>query len=127
MRSLHAIMVLALALAGAGPVLAQTAPPPPETAQGAAAPEIEAGTPMALDDLAAVRGQGVENTLLSEQQLSAASSGNSITANTVRSGDVSMAGALSGFSGVGNFVVNTGNNNTLQGAISVNIITTPGL
>ncbi len=126
MRSLYAIMALTLALAGAGPVLAQTAPQQPDAAQGDTA-EIEAGTPLALDDLAAVSGQGVENTLLSEQQLSAASSGNSITANTVRSGDVSMAGALSGFSGVGNFVVNTGNNNTLQGAISVNIITTPAL
>lgn len=125
MRSLHAILALTLAVAGAGPVLAET--PPQAIAQIETTPEIETGAPLALEDLAAVSGQGVENTLLSEQQLSAASSGNSITANTVRSGDVSMAGALSGFSGVGNFVVNTGNNNTLQGAISVNIITTPGL
>lgn len=120
MRKLPALMALMLIGAAATPGLAREAPAPaslPETVEGLA--------PMAADDLQAVNGQGVEAVLLSEQQLAATSSGNSVTATTIRSGDVNFAGALSSFSGVGNFVVNTGNNNNLQGAISVNIITTP--
>jgi hypothetical protein len=80
--------------------------------------------PLASEDLGEIRGQGLAVEVLSDQQLSATSSGNSVIANTVRSGDITFSGsALSGFSGVGNFVVNTGNNNNLQGAISVNIVT----
>jgi hypothetical protein len=119
------ICLSALALAGS-PALAEPSiatPPAPAVAQP------QAAAPLSLEDLAAVNGREgahTEVTLLSDQDLSATSSGNSITANTVRSGDVSFgAGALSAFSGVGNFVVNTGNNNNLQGAISVNIITAP--
>ena len=120
MRKLPALMALMLIGAAATPVLAREAAAPanpPEAVEGLA--------PMAAEDLQAVSGQGVEAVLLSEQQLAATSSGNSVTATTIRSGDVNFAGALSSFSGVGNFVVNTGNNNNLQGAISVNIITTP--
>lgn len=121
MRNLPALMALMLIGAAATPVLAHEAPPAP-----ASPPEaVEGLAPMAADDLQAVNGQGVEAILLSEQQLAATSSGNSVTATTIRSGDVNFSGALSSFSGVGNFVVNTGNNNNLQGAISVNIITTP--
>lgn len=116
------ICLAALVLAGS-PALADE----PAAAAPSAPAAVEAA-PLGVDDLEAISGQGVhsETTLLSEQDLSATSTGNTITADTVRSGDVSFgAGALGAFSGVGNFVVNTGNNNTLQGAISVNIITTP--
>nr|WP_312052894.1 hypothetical protein [Brevundimonas diminuta] len=34
------------------------------------------------------------------------------------------ANAFSGFNGIGNFVMNSGNNNNLQGAITINIVTT---
>lgn len=125
MRRISALLIFSLVCGGAGSVLAEA----PHLVPGDAGP-LPAAPPtedaLSPDQLADVSGLGVENTLLSEQQLNAASSGNSITANTVRSGDISMAGALTNFTGVGNFVVNTGNNNTLQGAISVNIITTPG-
>ncbi len=83
---------------------------------------------MTLDDLATVAaGESVKVDVLSNQQLTATSTGNSITAGTVSNGDISFSpGALTGFSGVGNFVSNTGNNNTLQGGISITIVTTPG-
>ncbi len=119
------ICLAALLLVGS-PALAEE---PAVAIPAPVAVDADAPTPLGLEDLEAVNGrQGshTEITLLSEQDLSATSSGNSITADTVRSGDVNFgAGALSAFSGVGNFVVNTGNNNNLQGAISVNIITTP--
>ena len=42
----------------------------------------------------------------------------------VAAGDVHFDdNALQGFNGVGNFVVNTGAQNTLQGAITINIMT----
>lgn len=126
MRAMICLAMLALA---AAPAAAQES----SGAATAAAPEFHSlaaeQSALSVEDLAAVNGrQGAtsEVTLLSDQDLSATSSGNSITANTVRSGDVAFgAGALSAFSGVGNFVVNTGNNNNLQGAISVSIITAP--
>ncbi len=46
---------------------------------------------------------------------------------SVTSGAVNFSdNALSGFRGIGNFVVNTGANNTLQGAINISVVTTPG-
>lgn len=106
----------------AAPVMAQETPaaPPPAVAE----PQ-----PMALDDLASVAaGESTKIDVLSTQDLSATNSGNSVTADTVTNGDISFSpGALTGFSGVGNFVSNTGNNNNLQGSISITIVTTPGL
>jgi len=79
-------------------------------------------TPMAIEDLDATAAQGVEINTISDQDLNAVNSGNTIVANTLTNGDISFsAGALSGFSGVGNFVTNTGNNSNLQGSISVTI------
>jgi hypothetical protein len=89
--------------------------------------ELARSEPIALEDLGEISGgQGVHVELLSNQQLTATSSGNSVTANSIQSGDVSFtSGALQGFNGIGNFVVNTGANNTLQGSISVSIATAP--
>ncbi|MBP2157856.1 MULTISPECIES: hypothetical protein [Asticcacaulis] len=94
-----------------------TAPPAIET------PAAESSeTPMAIEDLDATAAQGVEINTISDQDLNAVNSGNTIVANTLTNGDISFsAGALSGFSGVGNFVTNTGNNSNLQGSISVTI------
>ena len=48
-----------------------------------------------------------------------------VNANTVTTGGMRIdANAFSGFNGVGNFVMNSGNNNNLQGAITINIVTT---
>ena len=51
-------------------------------------------------------------------------SGNSLSADNITTGDISVgAGAFNGFNGVGNFVFNTGNNNNVQGSLSVTIMT----
>jgi hypothetical protein len=63
---------------------------------------------------------------MTNQSLSALNSGNTINADSLTTGGVNIdAGAFSGFNGVGNFVFNTGNNNNLQGSLSITIIT-PG-
>ncbi len=79
--------------------------------------------PMTLDDLGEVSaGTGADNNVVSRQQLTAVNSGNSVNAASVTTGTISLEGsALSGYNGVGNFVMNTGNNNNLQGSLSVNI------
>ncbi|WP_312164091.1 hypothetical protein [Phenylobacterium sp.] len=65
-------------------------------------------------------GAGVVVEALSNQQLTASNSG-SVEANQVVTGNVDFS--TGDYSGIGNFVVNTGNNNNLQGVISVNIAT----
>lgn len=102
------------------------APAPPKPLD--AAPKLDAvdpsaPTPMTIDDLSGVSaGAGAENDVVSRQQLTAVNSGNSVNAATVTTGTISLEGsALSGYNGVGNFVMNTGNNNNLQGSLSVNI------
>ena len=58
------------------------------------------------------------------QNLTATNSGNSIHAGTVGSGNINLTeGAFAGFSGIGNFVVNSGHNNNLQGSMSIIIVT----
>jgi hypothetical protein len=119
--------VLALALAVlAGPVHAEAVAPadparmsPPATAAPARA--------LSQQEMRQARGgQAEEISAVATQTLNASSSGNSITAQTVRSGDVTFSpDALSGFSGIGNFVINTGANNSLQGAINVSVVTAP--
>ena len=117
--------VIALALVtSAGATHAQDKAPSapvlaPEVASPATAPE-----PIALDDLASLNGrQGSTSTILSDQDLTAVNRGNTITANTVGSGQITLgAGAFDGFAGVGNFVINSGHNNNLQGALTINII-----
>lgn len=90
------------------------------------APDVQSVTdlkadPMGEADLGAISaGQGVVVEALSNQQLSASNSG-SVEANQVATGNVDFS--TGDYSGIGNFVVNTGNNNNLQGVISVNIAT----
>lgn len=88
-----------------------------------------AGAPrsLALEELDALHGrQGAPSVLIaSDQLLQATNSGNSVNANTVTTGAMRIdANAFSGFNGIGNFVMNSGNNNNLQGAITINIVTT---
>ena len=84
--------------------------------------------PMAAEDLEATAAHGVEINTISDQDLNAVNSGNTVIANTLTNGDISWSpGALTGFSGVGNFVSNTGNNSNLQGSISVTITNTADL
>lgn len=113
-----------LAWPGAG---ARAAEDPPPDAQAVA------GTPdqpraLSADDLeTATAGASAGVNVLSNQQLTATSSGNSISAGTLQSGDIAFSdNAFSGYNGVGNFVFNTGANNNLQGVVSVNIVSAPG-
>ena len=96
----------------------------PAPAEAAATPEGLRAAPIGETELGAISGgQGVVVEALSNQQLSASNSG-SIAADQVATGNVDFS--TGDYSGIGNFVVNTGNNNNLQGVISVNIATLGG-
>jgi len=59
--------------------------------------------------------------------LSSTNTGNTIkAAGSVASGPIDFSGAaLQNFAGIGNFVFNTGNNNNLEGSITVNVTMAP--
>lgn len=114
---------VAVATAVSAQSVPEEAAPGPVTT--AATPSL-APEPMSLDDLDQQHGrQGLTYVKVqSLQALTATNSGNSITANRVDSGDISISdGAFAGFSGIGNFVVNSGHNNNLQGALTINVVT----
>jgi hypothetical protein len=83
--------------------------------------------PVPNSDLSELSGGASPTAIaVTNQTLSALNSGNSVNANSIVTGDVSIdASAFSGFNGVGNFVFNTGNNNNLQGSLSITILTPP--
>lgn len=103
------------------------APVPPAPIIAPTAPEKGPGTgaALSLEELDNEHGrEGTTVTVSSNQNLNANNSGNSITADTVGSGDIAISeGAFAGFSGIGNFVVNSGHNNNLQGSLSITIVT----
>jgi hypothetical protein len=128
MRTLAITTLIALAAASSARAQEQAASiqgsaPGPEHASSAR------GMPAAIDDseLAGLNGrQGSTSTILSDQDLTAVNNGNTITATTVGSGPITLGpGAFDGFAGVGNFVINSGHNNNLQGALTINIIAPP--
>ncbi|HEY1072222.1 hypothetical protein [Brevundimonas sp.] len=118
-------LTAALLFAGSDP-----APPPqavpPDVPQASPASAPLPAQPLDLEQLHDLSGrQGVSVIVASDQLLKATNSGNSINANTVGSGAITVgANAFAGYNGVGNFVMNTGHNNNLQGAITINIVTT---
>ncbi len=119
------VAVAAWALA-AGAASAQAAPSSaPETRSSGQAVAGGLAKPVSDAELQAL--SGGQAVAVNEQQLKAMSTDNSVNAlGNVTNGPVSLnAGAFSGFSGLGNFVINTGNNNILQGSMSVNITMTP--
>ena len=65
--------------------------------------------------------------VLSNQTLTENDSGNTVTAGgNINSGQVTLqSGAFQGFSGIGNWVINTGHNNNLMGNLSVSINMAP--
>ncbi|HYD88427.1 MAG TPA: hypothetical protein VEA80_13205 [Vitreimonas sp.] len=86
--------------------------------------EVEALSAPALDAQTIVTDVFVAAT--SSQTLTATNSGNTVTGQTIGSGDIVFnSDAMSGFDGIGNFVLNTGHNNNLQGSISVVIALPP--
>jgi len=120
----RAHLAAAAALLVASPALAQTTQPP--------APEAAASAGAIADDAELAAMSGGTNTVtnaaiaLTEQDLTAVNSGNRITADTVTTGAITLGGAaFSDFNGVGNVIMNTGNNNNIQTSMSVTIVITP--
>jgi hypothetical protein len=69
----------------------------------------------------------VEIVVITDQTLNAVNAGNTVSGDVVSSGQVSLgSGAFSGYSGLGNFVINTGHNNNLQSSMNVSIVLPPG-
>jgi len=97
------------------------------SAQAAPQPEADEAEVLSLEDMDALAGgTGVTAIAITEQQLNAVNSGNSVNADVVNSGQVNIgANAFSGYSGMGNFVINTGHNNNLQSSMSVSIVLAP--
>jgi hypothetical protein len=98
---------------------------PVETAEGFA-PAAAAEPEVADEDLAELAGLGdAPLAVLTEQTLTALNSGNAVIGANVGSGAISIdQNAFSGFDGIGNFVINSGHNNTLQSSLSVSIVIT---
>lgn len=105
----------AAVLAFAGAVSAQEAPAP------------EAAEVLSLEEMEALAGgAGVHASVVTEQMLNAVNDGNSVNGEIVNSGQVNIgANAFSGYSGMGNFVINTGHNNNLQSSMSVSVVLAP--
>jgi hypothetical protein len=83
--------------------------------------------PIDADELKNVRaGEAPLVEVATEQNLNATVTGNRITAGTVSTGTVNIGDNALGFHGIGNFVINTGNNNVLQGSLSVTVLSGSG-
>lgn len=110
---------LAAALAFASAAYAQDAPSALAATDGTEVLSTET-----MEALAG--GTGVDVTTLTEQTLNAVNAGNSVTGNTISSGQVNIgAHAFSGYGGIGNFVINTGHNNNLQSSMNVSVVLAP--
>lgn len=115
-----------------------TPPPAPPTQEQPAAERADAAKPetpalpqdtqaISLADLDSLRaGDDTHAVAISDQTLTAVNAGNSVNADQVSSGAMTLSdNAFTGFNGIGNFVMNTGHNNNLQGSISVTIAVVP--
>jgi hypothetical protein len=99
----------------------------------AAAQEAPASLPadvtevLSAEDMDALAGgTGVDIVLITDQTLTANNNGNTVIGETVTSGQVNLGeGAFSGYSGLGNFVINTGHNNNLQSSMNVSVLLAP--
>ena len=81
---------------------------------------------LSLDELDDLRGGETIVIQHTSQILTATNTGNSVNGDTIGSGAVNLSSnAFNGYDGIGNFVINTGHNNNLQGSISVSIAMTP--
>jgi hypothetical protein len=101
---------------------------PPARADVAAVEQPKPDVRLSSSEMASLAGgEGVDVAVLTRHQLTGATTGNTVNAGTVTSGAVNFSdNSLSGFRGIGNFVINTGANNTLQGAINISVVTAPG-
>jgi hypothetical protein len=82
---------------------------------------------LSTEDMDALAGgTGVDIVMITDQTLTAVNTGNTVFGETVTSGEVNLgSGAFSGYSGLGNFVINTGHNNNLQSSMSVSVVLAP--
>lgn len=87
----------------------------------------DAAEVLSLEDMDALAGgTGVDIVMITDQTLTALNTGNTVIGETVGSGQVNLgARAFSGYSGLGNFVINTGHNNNLQSSMSVSVVLAP--
>lgn len=119
---------LALSVSVFASAAAQGAPlrPPTDVPEQTADPQANPlGEALKPEDLAGRRGGESTVNVTSLQTLTATSANNSVSADNLDTGDVTFdAGALNGFSGVGNFTVNTGANSNVLGSLNVTIVTT---
>ena len=121
----HTLPALALALAIGAPAMADEAQP---TGAEQTAAEAQANT-LDLTELNATNGTGAEidnsinDSVVSSQELSATNTDNHIGGD-VLSGAVSFSdAALQGFSGIGNFAINTGAQSNIQSSINITVST----
>ena len=99
----------------------------------ASAEDLRASAPadvaevLSMEDMDALAGgTGVDIVMITDQTLTAVNSGNTVIGETIGSGQVNLgSGAFSGYSGLGNFVINTGHNNNLQSSMSVSVVLAP--
>lgn len=128
------LTVSASALAGAGCCASlEAVASPVQVAPGlgiaAGAAALDGIAPLSGDDLNAVRGGAGSSSsalAITDQTIAAVNSGNQINAGSMSNGAVSIdSNAFSGFSGVGNFMMNSGNQNNLESTLSVTIVGMP--
>jgi hypothetical protein len=120
-----AAMAFCAGQAAAAPAMERAASPPRAMTERSTPGVLPDGVKMSAEELASVSGGQSIYASVTTQTLQALASGQ-LNANTVENGAISFTqGALQGFSGIGNFVLNTGNNNVLQGAISLTIVPPP--
>ena len=116
-------VVLAAGLAFAGVAAAEEVPSP------ALAQPAQAGEPelLSMEDMDALAGgTGVDVTTITQSTMDAVNSGNTVTGETVGSGQVNIgSAAFAGYNGLGNFVINTGHNNNLQSSMNVSVVLAP--
>ncbi|MBX3428478.1 MAG: hypothetical protein KF779_02725 [Hyphomonadaceae bacterium] len=116
-------VLIAAMLASASVASAQEGAP---EAAASPAPAGEAELLSSEDMDALSGGTGVEVVVDTGQVLTATNRGNSVTGDTIGSGQVNLgSGAFSGYDGIGNFVINTGHNNNLQSSMNVSVVLTP--
>lgn len=94
------------------------------SAQEPPMPPADVAEILSQDDMDALTGgTGVDMVMITDQTLTAVNHGNTVIGENVGSGEVNLgSGAFSGYSGLGNFVINTGHNNNLQSSMNVSIL-----
>ena len=103
----------------------EAAATPPESAASAGQPEL-APAALSSQELEGISGgDAVIVEAFTTQTLNATVSNSTIEAQSIQTGDVNFAPDSLNFHGIGNYVINTGNNNVLQGSLSVTILSGP--